>query len=342
MSAGFEAFKANLGPKTAKNLQTASSINTIIYPTGSLQINHCLGGGIGGGRITLIFGNYSAGKTMLVLQTIAALQAIGKVCGFIDVEKSLSREYAESLGVNVDELVVSQVVLTSQVEDTVKTWLNAGIDFVGVDSISAMMPDAFTDKKTGELNDYQDRGQIGANSVSIKRLIKGIQFSLTGSDAAVVLISQTTTEIGQTYVKQIPEGGKAPGFYSSIIIKLQSSDHDTKQIKGMVQMGSVLVETPIGRHVEVVITKNKLNGQQSRKCEYDIYYGGPKIGIDNQSELVDLAVDYEVINKGGAWFKYGELSFQGRPNLIEYLREHDDLFQEIKAKLEKEMQPDNG
>ncbi|QLF83337.1 RecA-like DNA recombinase [Rhodococcus phage NiceHouse] len=333
----FEDFKANLGPKLSKNLQTASSIETVYFPTGSLQLNHQLGGGIGGGRITLIYGNFSAGKTMLVLQTIAALQAIGKVCGFIDIEKSLSREYAEALGVNVDELVVSQVVLASQVEDTIKEWIKAGIDFVAVDSISVMMPDAFTDKKSGELNGYQDRGQIGANSVAIKRLIKGIQFSMTDKNCAVVLISQTTTEIGQTYVKQIAEGGKAPGFYSSVIIKLTSSDNDAKQIKGLVPMGSVMVEEPIGRHVEATITKNKLNGRQSRKCEYDIYYGGPKIGIDNDAELIDLAVDYEIIDKGGAWFNYGDLKIQGREKLITHLREDRELFKEIKDKLEKEM-----
>lgn len=335
----FEDFKANLGPKLAKNLLTASTIETVYLPTGSLQLNEKLGGGIGGGRITLIYGNYSAGKTMLVLQTIAALQAIGKVCGFIDVEKSLSRQYAEDLGVNVDELVVAQVVLASQVEATAKEWISAGIDFVGIDSIGVMMPDVFTDKKTGELNDYTDRGQIGADSKSIKRLIKGLQYAMTGTDCAVVLISQTTTEIGQTYVKQIAEGGKAPGFYSSVIIKLISSDRDDQQIKGFVKRGNVEIEQPIGRHVEATITKNKVNGRQSLKCTYDIYYGGPKIGIDNDAELIDLAVDYDVIEKSGSWFKYGDgkISVQGRPSLIELLREDRELFGEVKEKLEEEM-----
>lgn len=333
----FEDFKANLNPKIAKQMKMASELDTVIYPTASLTLNHALGGGIGGSRFTLLFGNYSSGKTMLVLQTIAKLQKEGKVCGFIDAEKSLSKEYAEKLGVNTDELVVAQVTLASQIEETMVAWIKAGIDFIALDSMSMMMPDAFTDKKTQELNGYVDRGQIGADSRAVKRLIKGLQYAMTNNDCAVVLISHTTTEIGQTYVKQIAEGGKAPGFYSSVIIKLMSSEHDNEQIKGLIPRGSLLVEEPIGRKVTATVIKNKVTGQQSRKCEYDIYYAGDRIGIDNEAEIVDLAVDYDLIQKGGAWFNYGDLKIQGRAKLIETLRENKELFAEIKEKLDKEM-----
>jgi recombination protein RecA len=335
----FQDFLGNLGPKLAKETQTGDQIHTEIYPTASLTLNEALGGGIGGNRLTLVFGNFSAGKTMLVLQTIGVLQKLGKVCGFVDVEGSYDPVYAESLGVNTSELVVSQVRLASQIEKVCVTWIEAGINFIGIDSISAMMGDALLDKKTGEMKDYEDRGQIGNHSVAVKRLIKGLMYSMTGTDCAVVLISQTTTEIGQTYVKQIAEGGKAPGFFSTQVIKLTSSDNDDKQIKGKVKKGSVMVEQPIGRHVEAKVTKNKLNGKQSTTCKYDIYYGGPFRGIDNVGEIIDMAIEQEVITTSGAWAYYKKdtpdhKQWNGRPKLIQAMREDTELFELVKKEYE--------
>lgn len=335
----WDDFLARLGPKAAKGLKTADKLELNYYPTGSIQLNHALGGGIGANRITLVYGNYSAGKTMLALSTIAELQKQGKVCGFIDVEKSLTGDYAEALGVDISRLAVAQVTLASQIEETCAEWFKAGMHFVVVDSTSAMMPDVFMDKQGKDLKDYGDRGQIGADSVALKRLIRGLHFHMT-DETAVMLLSQTTTEIGQTYVKQVPTGGKAPGFYSSTVIKLQSSDNDKEQIKGFVRKGDVEIEENIGRKVEATITKNKVNGRQSRKCKYDIYYGGDSIGIDNVGELIDLAIDYDIVVQAGAWMKYKEETWNGRKKLLEAVKMDHDLFNRIKTDLDAKMEYD--
>lgn len=333
----FQDFVNNLGPKLSKDLVTADQITTEVYPTASLQLNQALGGGIGGDRLTLIFGNYSSGKSMLVLQTIAGLQKQGKVCGFIDVEKTFDPKHAESLGVDTSELIVAQVTLASQVEEVATSWIKAGMDFIAVDSISALFEDVFIDKKTQEMKGFEDRGQIGAKSVAIKRLIKGIMFAMTDTNCAVVLISQTTTEIGQTYVKQVAEGGKAPGFFSTQIVKLISSENDQKQIKQSVPVGNVLVEQNVGRRVNATVVKNKLNGKQSTTCSYDIYYRGDQIGIDNVAELVDMATEQQIIKKAGAWFTYDEMrgfKWQGRKSMLDEIKSNEPLYQEIKEELD--------
>ena len=333
----FEEFIGNLGPKLSKDLMIANQVKTEIYPTASLQLNKALGGGIGGNRLTLIFGNYSAGKTMLVLQTIAGLQKQGKVCGFIDVEKTFDPKHAESLGVDTTQLVVAQVTLASQVEEVATAWIKAGIDFVAVDSISALFEDVFLDKKTHEMKGFEDRGQIGAKSVAIKRLIKGLMYAMTDKECAIVLISQTTTEIGQTYVKQVAEGGKAPGFFSTQIIKLMSSENDAKQIKKSIKVGNVFVEQNVGRTVEATVVKNKLTGHQSVACSYDIYYRGDQVGIDNVAELVDMATEQEIIKKAGAWFTYDEsrgFKWQGRKSMLDEIKNNQELFDEIQKELD--------
>lgn len=336
----FENVLANLGPKTAKAIKRGNQVSTVTYPTASLTLNQALGGGIGGNRMTLLHGNYSAGKTMLVLQTIGVLQKLGVVCAFVDVEGTFDPLHAERLGVNTDELLVVQVRLASQVEAAAVALIQAGVGFIAVDSISTMMVDVFI--KDGEMKGYEDRGQIGADAKGIKRMIKGLLYAMTGTECSLVLISQTTTEIGQTYVKQIAEGGKAPGFYSTQIIKLTSSDNDKEQIKGEVRRGSVMVEQPIGRKVEAKVTKNKLNGSQSTSCKYDIYYGGPFLGIDNVKELIDLATEQEVITKSGSWFYYhkgqeDEVSWQGNPSMVKAIRADDELFAKIKAEYEEKI-----
>lgn len=327
----FDEFMNKFSAKEQKEMKVASEIEVERLPLASIGLTQALGGGIGRGRITLVYGNQSAGKTMLALQSIAEWQSRGLVCAFIDAEKAFDSEFAAKLGVNIDELLVFNESSQKVVTDIFSRLLENGIDAVVLDSISDIAPNQFINPD-GTMKDSESTKQIGAHSKAIKSLIDHIHY--TNKDTAVVLLSQTTTEIGQTYVKQIPHGGKKPLFSSSQIIKLTSSATDAKQIKGQQLEGKIMVERPIGRRVEAVVEKNKL-GVQSTGVEYDIYYAGETLGIDFVGELVNLALRQQIIQSGGAWFYYGEEKFQGKHNVIKHLKENREAFLDVKQKVDE-------
>lgn len=325
----FDDFVGKLPPKEKKNLQLASEIKVELLPLASRRLTKALGGGIRRGNITTIYGNFSSGKSMLALQSIGLWQKQGLVCGFIDVEKTFDPKFAESLGVNTDELIVSGSKSGDRVTDTVKLWIENDIDVVVIDSISDIMPEVFVDKD-GTMKDAENTKQIGAHAKAITSMIKSIHYS--NNNTAVILLSQTTTKMENTYVQQVPHGGKKIEFNSVQMIQLTSSPADAQQIKGLHQDGDILVERPIGRKVKADVKKNKA-GVQGGTATYDIYYGGENIGIDLYGELVDMAVDKLIITQSTSWFKYGELSWQGRDNVIKAIREDDELRKELEEKV---------
>lgn len=326
----FQDFLNRLDPKDAKSLETAASAERIKLPTASRTINDILGGGFPKGMITTIYGNFSAGKSMLCLQSIAVWQAMGYVCGYIDAERTLDAEFAAKLGVNVDELVIDSSKSSERIERTVKKWMEAGIDAIVVDSISDIMPAVFVDDKTGELK--EGRKQIGAHAKAITELINGIHY--VNEDTAIILISQTTTKMEQTYVKQVPHGGKKTEFGSSIMLRLNSSNTDAKQKKGIVMRGDVKIELPIGRTVEAFTEKCKV-APQHRTARYDIYYDGDFIGIDSAGELVDMCVEYGVVKKSTSWFTLDdENKWQGRDALVRAVRTDKALENRLEELLE--------
>lgn len=326
----YNDFLSRLSPKDAREIKTAAESKIEKIPLASRRLTRVMQGGIARGQITTIYGNFSAGKTMLTLQSIGEWQKQGLVCGFIDVEGTLDGDFARRLGVNVDELVVDGSRVGRKVGQTCSKWLQAGIDVIAIDSISAIMPDAFVDEKNDKLDDK--RIQIGAHAKTIKNLIHGIHYE--NKNTAVILLSQTTSEIGQTYVKQVPHGGKRVGFDSISMIKLTSSATDSnKQRKGLVQVGNVLEEMNCGREVEAFLEKNKA-GPQHRGVKYDIYYDGDFVGIDSAGELADMCIDTGIINKSGAWFKYDDLQWQGRLNMVKDIRENVVLAAELEKRLD--------
>lgn len=328
--ASFEDFMSRLSPKDAREIKTAAQSKIEKIPLASRRLTRVMRGGIARGQITTIYGNFSAGKTMLALQSIAEWQKMGLVCGFIDVEGTLDGDFARRLGVDVDKLVVDGSRVGRKVGETCSKWINAGIDVIAIDSISAIMPDAFVDEKNGNLD--EKRIQIGAHAKTIKNLIHGIHYE--NKNTAIILLSQTTSEIGQTYVKQIPHGGKRVGFDSISMIRLTSSATDAqKQRKGLVQVGDVLEEMNCGREVEAFLEKNKA-GPQHRGVKYDIYYDGDFVGIDSAGELADMCIDVGIINKSSAWFKYEGRQWQGRLNLIKSIREDPALAEELERRLD--------
>ena len=327
----FEEFMSKFSPKEQKEIKVASEIETIRLPLASRGLTFALGGGIGRGRITLVYGNQSSGKTMLALQSIAKWQKDGLVCAFIDAEKAFDAEFAKKLGVNIDELIVFNECSQATVTDIFDKLLINEIDAIVLDSISDIAPNQFIDKD-GSMKESENTKQIGAQSKAIKSMIDHIHYS--NKNTAVVLLSQTTTQIESMYVKQVPHGGKKPLFASSSIIRLTSSGTDAKQIKGEHYEGNVLVERPIGRHVEAVVEKNKL-GLQNSTAEYDIYYGGQMLGIDQAGELLDMCLRYGVVDKpNNVTHEYKNYKWRGRGATIEAIRMTPGLEKELEDDLE--------
>lgn len=335
----FQDFLNNLDPKDQKKLKVASTVKNEKIPVASRRLTIALAGGIPRGRITTIYGNYSAGKTMLCLQSIALWQQMGLICGFIDCERTFDAEFAQRLGVNTDELVFDGSKSSEKVEEIALRWIKAGIDVVVVDSISDIMPATFVDENTGELNEQDGRKQIGAHAKAIGQLIKGIHY--VNDNTAVILLSQTTTKmVSQNHTEQAPSGGNKVEFGSSTMIRLTSSHADKEQKQGTIVKAGVEQKVPIGRKVTAFTKKNKA-GPQHRKAEYDIYYDGDFVGVDSDGELVDLCIEYGVLEKSGpSWIYLGEDKWQGRDKLVRAVRSDDELKSTLEQKLEEILNTD--
>lgn len=326
---GLEDFLAGLDPKVVKRIKTAQETEIVKLPLASYGLTKALNGGIAKGRIVLLYGNTSSGKTLLMMQSVAVWQKQGLVCAWVDAEGAYEKEWAASLGINNDELILIQSKSSAKIEDEIRPLLEAHIDVIVIDSISDIMPEAFFDK-SGALNAQMDRKQIGAHAKAITALVNGILY--VNEDTAVALISQTTTQIEQSYAKQVPHGGQKVTFAASQIIKLTSSNTDAKQIKGDVNVGEMTFQQPIGRTVAVLVEKNKL-GPQHRVCDYDMYYAGTAPGIDSIGEVVDEAIKYDVVKKTGAWFTYKENKWQGRPAVVDFFKENPEFMELIKDEI---------
>jgi len=320
-----EDFLAKLNPKIAKQIMRATEKKTELLPLASFGLTDALGGGIGKGRITLLYGNTSSGKSALMMQSLGMWQKMGKVVAYVDVEGTWDNAWAERLGVNVDELILIEKRSISKIYAEIKPLLEAGIDAIIIDSISMALPDAFIDDD-GSAKGLEDMKQIGAKAKALTNLTQAIHYS--NEDTAVVLISQTTTDLSGMHPKQIPDGGKKIPFAASQIIKLTSSGVESKQIKGEIQVGNKVIQVPVGRTVQALVEKNKV-APQGGTCEYDFYYRGDTVGIDFIGEAVDEAIKFGVVEKGGAWLSYGDQKWQGRPALVRHVKSTDGFLDEL-------------
>lgn len=314
-------FLGHLPKAVRENIKKASEVEKVLYPTASRTLNHALGGGIGKGRVALIYGNYSSGKSLLAMQSIGEWQKQGLLCAYVDVEGGFEPGFAERLGVDCDDLIVIDKKSTGAVTDSVVPLLEAGIDILVIDSISVMLPEVFLDKDGG-VAEFDKMKQIGAHAKSVSMMINAMLYA--NKNTSIVIISQTTTQINQTYVKQVPHGGMKLPFACSQIIRLMSSATEANQIMGQTFIGNKIIQRPIGRPVQAVVEKNKL-GPQSRTAEWNIYYDGPKLGIDAIEELATMAEGCGAIQKSGAWFYFGDDKWHGKQALVDALRENPEL-----------------
>ena len=333
MTISLEDIMAKLDPKTRARVQSAQNVQVHKQLTPSIGLNVALKGGLGYGRQVLVWGNKSAGKSSFCLQMIAIAQQEGKTCAWIDAEASYDQSWAEQLGVDSSSLIYSQAKTVNDMVDVGVKLMEAGVDVIVVDSISALLPGIYFEKDGNEMKDLQDTKQIGAEAKDMTHAVKMLNYA--NKNTLLVLISQQRNQFGSMHASHIPTGGMAVKFFSSTVIKLWSSEAEANAIKAGVAVGDKIIEQRVGRPVNWIIDYNKL-GPPNLSGQYDFYYQGDSLGVDRIGETLDVAEMYGLIEKGGAWYTINKERFQGRAKAVAYLRENPEvagaLIEEINAK----------
>jgi recombination protein RecA len=287
-------------------------------PTGSISIDYALGvGGMPRGRVIEIYGPESSGKTTLALQVIAQAQAKGGMAAFVDAEHALDATYAAKLGVNLENLLVSQPDNGEQALEIVEVLIRSNsVDVVVVDSVAALVPKAEIEGEMGE-------AQMGLQARLMSQALRKLTGAVSKSNTCLIFINQLREKIGVMFGNpETTTGGRALKFYSSVRVDIRriASIKDGDQV--------------VGGRTRVKIVKNKL-APPFREAEFDIMYGE---GISKEGDLLDLAVDKRIVEKSGTWFAYsGERLGQGRENAKQFLKDNRDTFKAIEEKVRKEL-----
>jgi recombination protein RecA len=333
MTIAIDDILAKLDPKTRNRVTAAQDVVVQKQLTPSIGLNMALKGGLGYGRQALIWGNKSAGKSSFCLQMIALAQQEGKTCAWIDAEDSYDPEWAEHLGVDSSSLIHSKAKTVNDMVDVATKLMDAGVDVIVVDSISALLPAIYFEKDGNELKDLQDTKQIGAEAKDMTHAVKMLNYA--NKNTLLVLISQQRNQFGSMHASHIPTGGMAVKFFSSTVIKLWSSEAEANAIKAGVKVGDKIIEQRVGRPVNWIVDYNKL-GPPNLSGQYDFYYQGNVLGVDSVGETLDVAEMCGIVEKGGAWYTVNGERFQGRAKAVAYLKENQDvvnkLIGEINAK----------
>lgn len=293
---------------------SSARMNVEAVPTGSLSLDLALGiGGLPKGRIIEIYGPESSGKTTVALHAVAEVQKRGGIAGFIDAEHALDPVYAKNIGVDIDNLYISQPDCGEQALEIAETMVRSGaIDIVIVDSVAALVPKAEID---GEMGD----SHVGLQARLMSQALRKLTSIVSKSNCIVIFINQLREKIGVMFGNpETTTGGRALKFYSSVRL-------DVRRVEALKQGGEI-----VGNHTRVKIVKNKV-APPFKEAEFDIMFGQ---GISKEGDILDLAVNIGVINKAGAWYAYnGEKIGQGRENAKTYLRENPLICEEVEAKV---------
>jgi recombination protein RecA len=322
MKISLDDILAKLDPKTRARVQSAQNVVVEKQKTPSIGLNMALRGGLGYGRQVLVWGNKSAGKSSFCLQMIAIAQKEGKTCAWIDSEASYDQAWAESLGVDSSKLIYSSAKTVNDMVDVGVKLMEAGVDMIVVDSISALLPGIYFEKDGNEMKDLQDTKQIGAEAKDMTHAVKMLNYA--NKNTLLVLISQQRNQFGSMHASHIPTGGMAVKFFSSTVIKLWSSEAEANAIKAGVKVGDKIIEQRVGRPVNWIIDYNKL-GPPNLSGQYDFYYQGETLGVDGVGETLDVAEMCGIVEKGGAWYTVNKERFQGRAKAVQYLRENPEV-----------------
>ena len=288
--------------------------NIDVFSTGSLGLDIALGiGGVPRGRVIEVYGPESSGKTTLTLHIIAEAQKVGGTCAFIDAEHALDPGYAKKLGVNIDELLISQPDTGEQALEISDTLVKSeGIDLLVIDSVAALVPIA---ELEGEMGDSLPGLQARLMSQALRKLTS----SISKTNTMVVFINQLRMKIGVMFGSpEVTTGGNALKFYSSVRL-------DIRRIGAIKDKDNI-----IGNQTRVKVVKNKM-APPFKQVEFDIMYGE---GISKIGEIIDLGVQADIIDKSGAWYAYKDEKIgQGRENTKQFLRDHPEILDEIEARI---------
>ena len=294
--------------------QNASATNIEALPTGCLSLDLAIGiGGLPRGRIIEIYGPESSGKTTVALHVIAETQKAGGIAAFVDAEHALDPVYAKNLGVNLDELYVSQPDTGEQALDITASLVNSkAVDIIVVDSVAALTPKAEIE---GDMGD----SHVGLQARLMSQALRKLTAITNKSKTCIIFINQLREKVGVMFGNpEVTAGGKALKFYASVRIDVRKADA-LKDGDGA-----------YGNHTKAKIVKNKV-APPFKTAEFDIIYGK---GISHGSCLIDLGLQYDIIQKCGAWFSYnGDKIGQGREKAVDYLENNKDVADEIKAKI---------
>lgn len=310
IAAALAQIEKSYGKGSVMKLGERPNVDIEAISTGSLGLDIALGiGGIPKGRVIEIFGPESSGKTTLTLHLIAEAQKKGGTCAFIDAEHALDPAYAKKLGVNIDELIISQPDTGEQALEITDTLVRSGaIDMVVIDSVAALVPKAEIE---GEMGDSHMASQARLMSQALRKLTA----SISRTNCIVIFINQIRMKIGVMFGSpETTTGGNALKFYASVRLDIR-------------RIGAIKdKEEVVGSQTKVKVVKNKVS-PPFRTAEFDIMYGS---GISKEGEMIDLGVKLELIEKSGSWFSYKETRIgQGRENVKQYLKEHPEISTEI-------------
>ena len=293
---------------------SAANMNVETIPTGSLSLDIALGlGGVPKGRIIEVYGPESSGKTTVALHMVAEVQKRGGIAGFIDVEHALDPAYAKNIGVDIENLYISQPDNGEQALEITETMVRSGaVDIIIVDSVAALVPKAEID---GDMGD----SHVGLQARLMSQALRKLTAAISKSNCIVIFINQLREKVGVMFGNpETTTGGRALKFYSSIRL-------DVRRIEALKQGGEM-----VGNRTRIKVVKNKV-APPFREAEFDIMFGK---GISKEGDVLDLAASVGIVQKSGAWFAYGgDKIGQGRENAKAYLREHPEIMDEIEHKV---------
>ena len=294
--------------------ESGANMQVETVPTGSLSLDIALGvGGVPKGRIIEIYGPESSGKTTVALHMVAEVQKRGGIAGFIDAEHALDPVYAKNIGVDIDNLYISQPDNGEQALEITETMVRSGaVDIVIVDSVAALVPKAEID---GDMGD----SHVGLQARLMSQALRKLTAVISKSNCVVIFINQLREKVGVMFGNpETTTGGRALKFYSSIRL-------DVRRVETLKQGGEM-----VGNHTRIKVVKNKV-APPFKQAEFDIMFG---TGISKEGDILDLAADCGIVNKSGAWYAYnGDKIGQGRENAKLFLKEHTDICDEIEKQV---------
>lgn len=294
--------------------ESGANMQVEAVPTGSLSLDIALGvGGVPKGRIIEIYGPESSGKTTVALHMVAEVQKRGGIAGFIDAEHALDPVYAKNIGVDIDNLYISQPDNGEQALEITETMVRSGaVDIVIVDSVAALVPKAEID---GDMGD----SHVGLQARLMSQALRKLTAVISKSNCVVIFINQLREKVGVMFGNpETTTGGRALKFYSSVRL-------DVRRVETLKQGGEM-----VGNHTRIKVVKNKV-APPFKQAEFDIMFG---TGISREGDILDLAADCSIVNKSGAWYAYhNEKIGQGRENAKNFLKEHPDICEEIEKQV---------